>query len=46
MIIDSPLDLTIAIPVKNEQTNLPGCLNAIGINLAKKNCLDRFGEYR
>jgi len=36
MIIDSPLDLTIAIPVKNEQTNLPGCLNAIGINLAKK----------
>ncbi|MCG2618083.1 glycosyltransferase family 2 protein [Terrimonas sp. NA20] len=32
----SPLDLTIAIPVKNEQTNLAGCLAAIGSGLARK----------
>jgi glycosyltransferase involved in cell wall biosynthesis len=31
-----PLDLTIAIPVLNEETNLPGCLNCIGKDLAKK----------
>lgn len=30
------LDLTIAIPVRNEEKNLPGCLQAIGNNFASK----------
>lgn len=30
------LDLTIAIPTKNEEKNLSGCLEAIGPNLAKQ----------
>lgn len=30
------LDLTIAIPVKNEERNLSGCLNSIGSNFAKR----------
>lgn len=29
------LDLTIVIPVKNEEVNLPKCLNAVGKDLAK-----------
>ena len=32
----TPLDLTIAIPVKNEAQNLPGCLTAIGTDLASR----------
>jgi glycosyltransferase involved in cell wall biosynthesis len=31
-----PLDLTIALPVKDEEINLPGCLAAIGKDLARK----------
>jgi glycosyltransferase involved in cell wall biosynthesis len=31
-----PLDLTIAIPVKNEERNLPGCIEAIGNGFAQK----------
>lgn len=32
----SMLDLTIAIPVKNEERNLEGCIDAIGPDIAKK----------
>jgi glycosyltransferase involved in cell wall biosynthesis len=32
----TPLDITIALPVRNEERNLPGCLAAIGKNLARK----------
>lgn len=33
---NTALDLTIVIPVKNEQVNLPGCLDAIGKDFVKK----------
>lgn len=32
--VNQPLDLTIAIPVKNEEKNLRGCLDAIGRDFA------------
>ncbi|MEO6721634.1 MAG: glycosyltransferase family 2 protein [Ferruginibacter sp.] len=31
-----PLDLTIALPVRNEERNLPGCLEAIGKDFASR----------
>jgi len=31
-----PLDLTIAIPARNEEKNLPGCLECIGNDLASR----------
>src|ERR1700710_2057936 len=34
--MSSLLDLTIVIPVRNEEGNLPGCLAAIGKDLAQK----------
>src|ERR1700712_1816592 len=34
--MSSLLDVTIVIPVRNEEGNLPGCLAAIGKNLVQK----------
>lgn len=34
--MDAPLDLTIVLPVKNEERNLAGCLAAIGEDFASK----------
>ncbi|HEY1023094.1 MAG TPA: glycosyltransferase family 2 protein [Flavisolibacter sp.] len=34
--MNTPLDLTIAIPVKNEEKSLSACLQAIGSDLAKE----------
>ena len=34
--MNSALDLTIAIPVRNEERNLAGCLEAIGPDLARR----------
>ncbi|GAA4976422.1 glycosyltransferase family 2 protein [Algibacter aquimarinus] len=33
--MNAPLDLTIALPVKNEESNLKGCLESIGPDFAK-----------
>jgi glycosyltransferase involved in cell wall biosynthesis len=34
--MSTPLDLTIVIPAKNEERNLPGCLESIGQNFASE----------
>jgi glycosyltransferase involved in cell wall biosynthesis len=34
--MQSPLDLTIVIPVRNEEKNIAGCINSIGNNFARK----------
>ncbi len=34
--LNLPLDLTVAIPVKNEEKNLPGCFESIGQTFAAK----------